>query len=933
MCQRSLIVLSMRLYCLFSIVTIQPAFAQDPQPFYKNGTYDSTIPTPAEIMGHEIGERPSRHAEILDYFRVLAEISPRMQLVISGKTHEGRTLIYALISAEGNQNKIDTIKENIGKLADPRQLRSGAVTDIVQNTPAVAWMMYSIHGDELSGADAAVQLAYQLTAGTDAQTQKLLENLVIGIDPMENPDGRDRYLAMMQQWNGNIPNPDVQSIQHAGAWPWGRTNHYLFDLNRDWFILSQPESRARVSALTDWHPQLVIDAHEMGAFSSFLFPPARKPVNQNYQHRLLKWIEKFAADDAKAFDAYGWSYYTREWLEEWYPGYGSSLPMLRGAVAILYEQASTDGTLIKRPDGTILTFREAVHHQFISSLANLTTLAENRETLLREFYEFKKAAISGKKSGVQAYFIVPGKNPSRVNRMIERLQMQGVEIEIADAEFSVNSAKNYWEKAAKSHKLPKGTYMIRTNQPLRHLINAVMEFDPRMSTEFLKWERETIEKGKEATKLYEVSAWSLPMAYDVEAYASNTAAPVKTSPVKTIPKSAGQLINAEARYGYLIDFRDDNAVHALLKLLKKGYNVRLKQEASTIKSQVFPRGSLLIRKHENPATLTDDLQQISTETGTKIYGINTSLAEKGSDLGGDENYLLTEPRIALLAGPNLSAYNVGAMWYLLDYELGMRFSIIPNANINRADLRKYNVLILPSTRGGQETYGRIFGKNGIKKLKTWVSNGGTLIGIGNASAFLADSASKMSQVRLKRQSLKMLDKYQNALENEWQTGKYVIDSLAMWEGESQAPVSETMTKTKTDTSKLAELDKRQRSFQPRGAFLNLTLDTEHWLTAGMGAQVPALLYSSYAYLSKKPVETVGRFSDAHNLRLSGLLWPEARERWQKTAYLTRESLGSGQIILFADEPNFRSYTYGTARLLINAMLLGPGCGTHQSVPW
>jgi len=932
MFSRSLVVLSISLCFLTSLVTTKSGFAQNPQPFYKDGSYDSTIPTPMEIMGHEIGERPSRHAEIVEYFRVLAEISPRMQLVISGKTHEGRTLVYALITSEANQKKIGAIKENIGKLADPRQLRSGVVSDIVQNTPAVAWMMYSIHGDELSGADAAVQLAYQLTAGTDAQTRKLLENLIIGIDPMENPDGRDRYLAMMQQWNGNIPNPDVQSIQHAGVWPWGRTNHYLFDLNRDWFILSQPESRARVSALAEWHPQLVIDAHEMGAFSSFLFPPSRKPVNQNYQHRLLKWIEKFAEDDAKAFDAQGWSYYTREWLEEWYPGYGSSLPMLHGAVAILYEQASTDGTLIKRPDGTILTFREAVHHQFTSSLANLKTLAENRETLLREFYEFRKSAISSRKNGVKAYFVVPGDNPSRVNQMMDRLQMQGVEIEIAAADFTVTS-RNYWEKAAKNHKLAKGTYIIRTNQPLRHLINAVMEFDPRMSTEFLKWERETIEKGKEDTKLYEVSAWSLPMAYGVEAYAANSVAPVKTTPLKAIPKAAGQVMNAAASYGFLINYRDDTAVQALLKLLEKGYKIRLKQESSTIAGREFPRGTLLIRKHENPATLVADLQEICVENGSIAYGVNTSLAEKGSDLGGDENYLLTAPRIALLAGPGLSGYNVGAIWYLLDYELGARFSIIPNTNINRADLRKYNVLILPSTWGGKKSYARIFGKNGLKKLKTWVSQGGTLIGIGDAAAFLADSASKMSRVRLKRQSLKMLEKYQTALERETTAGKTPIDSLAIWEGKNLATITEKIKKSKVDTSKISELDQQQRTFQPRGAFLNLRLDTEHWLTAGMGKRVPALLYSSFAYLSKKPVETVGRFSDGKNLRLSGLLWPEARERWQHTAYLTRESLGSGQIILFAGEPNFRSYTYGTARLLINALLLGPGCGAHQSVPW
>ncbi|MCI0531642.1 MAG: peptidase, partial [candidate division Zixibacteria bacterium] len=329
------------------------------------------------------------------------------------------------------------------------------------------------------------------------------------IYPMENPDGRDRYLAQMQQWNGDILNSDVQSIQHTGVWPWGRTNHYLFDLNRDWFILAHPESRSRAKTILEWNPQMVVDAHEMGPYDTYLFPPARDPINPNYHKNLLEWNERYAADQAKAFDRYGWSYYTREWLEDFYPGYGSSWGYLLGAVPILYEQASTDGSLIKRPDGTFLTFRESVHHQFTSSIANITTTADNRAELLQEFYQFKTEALGyGNKIGVQAYYITPGKNPSRAGRLIERLLAMNVEVEVAEADFTVKSARSYWGAAPVDKTLPKGTFIIRLNQPLSPLVNAVLEFDTRMSSKFLASERESLEKG-EGTRVYDVIAWSM----------------------------------------------------------------------------------------------------------------------------------------------------------------------------------------------------------------------------------------------------------------------------------------------------------------------------------------------------------------------------------------------------------------------------------------
>ncbi|MBN1292307.1 MAG: hypothetical protein JXB48_10755, partial [Candidatus Latescibacteria bacterium] len=747
-------------------------------PFFPDGTYDKSIPAPLEVLGFPIGEKPVSYEEAVHYIKTLANASPRVQIFEAGETFEKRTLYYLIISSEENCKRLDTIRENLALLADPRKLLSeDKVQEIIDNTPAVAWMMYSIHGDELSGVDASLQLAYQLAAGTDPLTEWIRRELVVGIDPMENPDGRARYLAQMQQWGGSMISTDAQSIKHTGVWPWGRTNHYLFDLNRDWFILANPESRARVKALRTWHPQVVVDAHEMGSYDTYLFNPPREPFNHNFHSSIFEWWNKFSADQAKAFDRYGWSYYSREWNEEWFPGYGTSFLTLMGAVGILYEQAQTDGSTIKRPDGTELTASEAIHHQFTSSMANITTTLENSKTLLLNYYNIKKDAIqSFRKNDVQVYYIDPSKNPSRAHCLVERLLMIGIEVETLDEATQLAKLNTYRESGSRTKTLPKGTYVIRTSQPLRPVINSILEFDPRMTTAFVQSEREYLEKGK-GTRLYDPCAWSMLLAYDVDAYTSTETPRAKTTAIYQIQQTTGEVTKQQPAYGYLIDYRDDHAVDALLQLFAKDYQIRSAREPFIIEGRSYPRGTLLIRNHENPSSLASDIQNIARTTQMVIYGVDTAQCTEGPDLGGGEFILLEAPRVALLTGPEISSYSFGTLWYMMDYELQMRHTILNHDNLGNADLRKYNVLVMPSSG----SYKRILGDDGLKKIKDWVSDGGTLIAISSASAFLADSTTAFSKVKIRRQALEELEQYKQAVLLEDKAGKTQVDSLAIWE--------------------------------------------------------------------------------------------------------------------------------------------------------
>jgi len=898
------------------LFTMTLVFAQDP--YFPNGTYLKDVPTPESVLGFKIGDQPARYHEALNYIKVLAEKSQRAKFFIQGKTHEDRTLSYLVISSEENIKNLESIKSNLKKLSDPRSLSNPK--QIIDSSPAVAWMMYSIHGNEISGTDASLQLAYQLAAGTDEKTMLILNNLVVGIDPMENPDGRERYLHQAQQMMGKVVNSDGQKIQLPGLWPSGRVNHYLFDLNRDWFILSQPESQARVKTQFEWNPQLVVDAHEMGSQSTFLFNPPREPINYNVSESVRKWWDIFADDQRAAFDSRGFSYYSGEWYDDLYTGYGSTVPNFKGAIGILYEQATTDGTIIKRHDGTLLTYYRAINQQFTSSVSNLTTAANNRKKLLTHFYNFRKEAANTK----GAYYIKPNGNKARLSKLIEKLQMQGIEIKIANNSFS-EKAIGFYSKS-KAEDFPKGTVIIPLNQPLGTFIHSMFEFDPRIKTEVLEEEQEKLEKRGSGI-MYDVTAWSMLMAYDVDGYYSTSLNSVKTENYSG-ESSIGTLTTPQNTVAFICEFTNDNTIKALQYMYEADLQVRSAREPFTIAGKDYARGTLLLRVNENPVNTKENLEHIAKKTGVNIIGVSTMHSQKGNDLGGGYFPLLEKPRIALLTGTKINIYNMGTIWNLLDNEYKQRLTVLNYEWLGRADLRKYNVLLLPSS---WYNFKDILTKSVLAKIKTWVKSGGTLISVGSASAFLADSSSKFSKVKRKSQSLKKLAEYDEALIDEtfW---KNAISEQAIWDG-IMPKKKATKKKDPTDIKVMTKLDKRGRLYYPKGAILNVNLDEEHWLSFGLNNSVPALVQTRNAFLAKKPVKTVGRFSGPKELRLSGLLWPEARERWAETAFLTQESMGNGQLIMFANEPIYRSYFYGTARLLLNAIYLGPGLGANVVNEW
>ncbi|MFQ6034546.1 MAG: M14 family metallopeptidase [Sedimentisphaerales bacterium] len=933
--------------------------AQTQTPFTEPADLNPAIPAPDSIIGHAVGEKAVRYPALVRYLQVLAKTSERVTLTDYGRTHEGRTLYYLTITSPANHRRLDRIKADNAKLSDPRKLggpqqanRLGSrlAGSLIDTLPAVAWLNYSIHGDELSSTDAAIYVAYHLAAAEDEATRKLLDQVIVHINPLVNPDGRQRYLSHLEQLTGVISSGDYQSMQHRALWSRGRGNHYLFDLNRDWLVHIQPEVQALAEAILSWNPHLLVDSHEQGAYDTYLFDPPRAPINIHLSPKVLEWRKRFSFDQAKAFDHYGWSYYTRDWYSEWSPIYTNAWANLQGSIGLLYEQARVDAASVKQPTGKEISYRETVHHHIVSSLANLKTLSANRREILRDFLADRQLAISEEKADDSMFLLPPSEDISRWKRLVELIKHQGIEAEFAQESFEAEDVTDIRGNKYQCKSFPKGTLVADARQPHRRMLYALCEFDPHLADSFLLKERKEIENRRK-TLLYDVTSWNLPMAFALEAYWAKSVSNVKLSPKPSEPAACLPELLEKSRYGYLINFSDSAIYPVLVRLFDNECHPRIATKPFKIEGRQYKAGTVLLRGHENPDNLLEVLQKIASDPPAQrvrragfavdIHGVDSALSEDGPDLGGRKFKLLAAPRAAIASQWPIRSTSFGSIWYVLDYHLRLQCSPINIQSISQIDLRKYNVLVLPDSSRLE----RVLDKKAVEKIKKWIEGGGTLIAIGNSAAWACDKDRGLSSVRLKRDVLDKLEEYQEAVRREKNARDVKVDPNQIWgakaaeEKPTKAKPEESETKkpeeskAKADVDKLKRTDEWRRLFSPRGTFVTGVVNTEHWLGFGLQEKLPVMFWGSYAFMSKHPVKTVVRLGEKSKLRLSGLLWPEAKERLADTAYATVESISQGQLILFATDPTYRMWLPGVQRLFLNAILLGPGMGTSQPLPW
>ena len=908
------------------------------------GNYSDDIDKPDNFLDFGYGERVANPKQITDAINAWSLQSDKIKVVEYAKSHEGRPLMAVFISSSDNINNLSEIQSNISLLTDARNLNDRKAMEIIDNLPAIAWMAYSIHGNETSGADAALGIIYHLIASNDKEVLDMLSNMVVVIDPMMNPDGRDRFSKSLEQYRGTAPNYDDQSLLHTGDWPYGRTNHYFFDLNRDWIYLTQPETQGRVPLINKWRPQIMVDGHEMGPQDTFMTGPPREPINSNIDKDLIKWGNVFAQDQASAFDDRNWRFYTGEWHEDLYPGY-SFYVQFRGTLGILYEQSRMAEDGVRRPEGTIQSYKESVHHQYVSTISNLKTLEKNSKAMYKDYWDGRKYNVSknGEYSN-QTFVILPNKNITRLNTLAEKLKAQDIKIYKNVKPIKVEQVLKQNGVKEENFTIPAGSMIVPNLQPEAPLIAAMLEFDAEIKESVLLEERQaTLKNG--SSIMYDTTAFNLTMMYGL--------------PAVTVPENIESgLINWELKAPeidtqksavmWVVDGVDDRSVSFAARLMEQDVQVRIIDKESTLSAYQFSRGSVTVIAMDNPniENLNDLVNIVATDLNVSVYSVDSGFGPDAlPDWGGGHFRLLNRPQIALLSHSGFSSYDVGVSWWSLDHHLGIRHSQLDASLVNYGDLRRYNTIILPSG------YSNI-NSNQLSIISDWVEQGGTLIAHNGSSRYLS-SNNGIGSVKTVQNTFDDIDDYNIDLQREFLSLDEMI-SIPEVSNKLSLEISYPweLSKTKYTKDELETRDKWQSLFMPSGAIVAGRIDSDHWLTFGTPETIP-LLYSNYPVLmtggNSEAAVRIGElvFSDSNeyrsinwsdippnndlNIKMSGLVWPEAAQRIANSAYLTRERYGKGQIILFSGEPNFRGSSLGTNRLWLNAVIYGSGLGTSSMV--
>ena len=657
-------------------------------------TYNPDISTPQQVLGYNPGEWHVTHDLLASYIRILAEESPRISIENRGTTYEGRPLLLLTITSEKNQQNLEEIRKNHISLTDANS--EGLKT---ADMPVVVYQGFSIHGNEASGSNASLLAAYYLAAGEGKEMEELLSKTVILFDPSLNPDGLQRFAYWANSNKSHNLNPDPQDREFSEVWPGGRTNHYWFDMNRDWLPVQLPESRARIETFHKWYPNILTDHHEMGSNSSFFFQPGipsrTHPLTPQMNQDLTR---KIGAFHAAALDKIGSFYYTEEDFDDFYYGKGSTFPDINGGIGILFEQASSRGH-VQETDNGLLTFPFTIRNQFTTALSTLEAARNMREKLLNYQRNFYKNARNSAQKGF--YVFGNSADANSAYHLAEILKRQQV---------SVHEISEDFETEGKAFK--KGTgYIIPKNQKQHRLIEAMFE----KRTKF------------EDSLFYDISAWTFPLAFNVD-FMENVPGRYVGAKIDSLEKPVISALK-KSEYAYLMEWHDYYAPKALDMILAKNLRAQVAMKPFDAEGKKYDYGTILVpvqNQELNASELFDFLSEVSKKSNVEIIGVTTGLTQ-GISLGSNQFRTLKPQKVALIVGDGITSYDAGEIWHLFDQRYNMNITKLDTRNFGRAELGRYTDIILPNSRG------KVLDKDDVKKLKDWVKDGGTLIGYKNAA--------------------------------------------------------------------------------------------------------------------------------------------------------------------------------------------------------
>ena len=886
--------LPMLLTLVFGSMPISSILAQEKFVYWPDAQYDPTIPTVEAVLGYAPGDRITWHRDVIRYFEALAAAAPeRMVITEYARSWENRELILAVVSAPENIANLDAIKSNMQRLADPRITDEDDAAQIIESQAAVTWLSYGVHGNEISSTDAAMLTAYHLLSSqNDARVADIMANTVVVIDPMQNPDGRDRFIHNFEIAEGLVPDSDRLAAEHDEPWPGGRTNHYLFDMNRDWFIQTQPETQGRTAAMLQWYPVAYVDAHEMGSDGTYFFAPEAIPYNPHLAEDQRASLQLFGRNNARYFDMYGFDYFTREVYDAFYPGYGASWPSYFGSIAMTYEQASARGLVVRQYDGNELHYRYTVRNHFVTSLSTAETVANNREKFLTDFYNFRVSAIEeGEDEDIRAYILPTQNDQAAANKLAGLLSRQDVEVGRAQAEFN-----------ACGESYAAGSFVIRTDQPAKRFIRTLLDVEVAMEAEFLA-EQERRRARNLPDEIYDVTAWSLPLMMNVETHTCNRVPSGDFELIGTDMVQPGSISGGQASVAYLVPWGSAPAVRFLAGALRAGLSVKSNDKAFTNIEAEYPAGTLILDVTDNPPDIHGIVESLAAQTGANVVSVNDSWVTDGPSFGSANVVRFNMPKIAMAWDRPTASYSAGNTRFVIERQFDFPVTPIRVSRLRTADLSRYQVLILPLMNGAG--YKAALGKSGIDNLKGWVERGGVLISLGNATRFLADPDVDLIAIRREK---------------------------AVVEVEEDEKDDEDSEEATVDGQYLTELEEYEEQIIPldddpdsvAGVLVRADVDQEHWLTAGVAPVVNVLVRGTDVYTPIRLNDgfNVARFQGPDDLLASGYLWEENRRQLAYKPFLVSQSQGAGQVIAFTQDPTVRAYMDGLNVMLMNAIFRG-----------
>ncbi|HVF29510.1 MAG TPA: M14 family zinc carboxypeptidase [Pyrinomonadaceae bacterium] len=925
---------------LLCILVAASAFAQSEEKFdfYTRGDYRPNVPRPQSILRFDVGDHHTTYAQMEKVIEEIAKAAPdRVKIFDIGTTNEHRMMHVVAISSPENMARLDEIKAQNARLVDPRRTTAAEAATIAQNNPAIAWMAYTIHGNESSSFEAMMQVVYQLAASNEPRTLEILRNTVVLIVAGENPDGHERFAT----WYNSVAigSPDRNAIEHREPWSiYGRLSHYRFNLNRDTLAMTQKETRNMQKAYMEWHPQLAVDHH--GQPSQYFFPPVALPINPNLpQPASNRWMDIYGRANAAAFDANKWDYYVRDIFDAFYPGYWDMYPSLNGAIGMTYE---TDGGGFKglrwtREDGTIVTFRSSIAKHYVASMTTLETTAARKAERIRDFYDFRaKGMQEHAGSKMKRVVIEPASDRVKAAELIEVLRLSNIEVTQATAPFRSTSAHTYMEKESRGvgRTFPAGSYVVDLNQPQRIFIKSILEQDTPQDKAFVddnmrRFQRNQMRgkgQAKEDYGFYDLTAWSLPLAFGVDAYWTEDATPVTGNRVTDDSLRADRMgsVSGRASIAYIVPYETDSTGAMMIRLAQQGVRVSVTTRSLNAAGRNWPAGTFVIRVTRNAETVHDAVAKAATELGARVYSANTGFSDEGdTGVGGEAVVAVQAPKIALVGDEGVDGESYGSIWWTFD-KYGITFTPLSVRAIRNGALKNYNVVILPD--GSVSGYFSNFGTGGINTLKEFAANGGTVITTRGASVFAA-----LKDVGLTTSKLVGSEDDEDKDKKETPSASPTPSPTPRAAVERDASPAVEMTSDKADkipptlppiASPSANANRVPEALP--GAIMRATVDRTTYLNYGVAAdELPVILASGYFFRYSKEGANALVFdaSPKKPLTVSGFVWEGNTEKLLKgTAYVIDEPRGSGHVILFAEEPFYRGLFRSTTRPFLNSIL-------------